>query len=114
MIGVVNHPAGEPEHLLLERSENLQILALVRTTRALGHWRKALRELFAALCCDAGFLVGCFKYAFAGGGQIGKHRLPSRRAGRSWRNDLVGEPVVQLLGTTSVTSGHGLLCLALR
>src|SRR5262245_39274010 len=114
MIGVVNHPAGEPEHLLLKRSENLQVLALVQTTRALGHRSKALRELFAVLCRDAGLLVWRIKHDFAGGGQIGKHRLPSRRTGLSWRNDLVGEPVVKLLGTTSVASGHGLLCLALR
>src|SRR5262245_40068832 len=113
MIGIVNHPAGKPEHLLLERSENLQILALVRTTRALGH-RRLCATLFAVFGCDAGFLVRGFKHDFAGGRQIGKHRLPSWWARLSWRNDLVGEPEVQFLGTASVASGYRLLCTALR
>src|SRR6185312_704204 len=44
MVGVVDHPACKPEHLALQRSEHVQVVAFVRAIGALGHRRKGLRD----------------------------------------------------------------------
>ena len=44
MVGVVDGPARQPQHLALERAEDVEVVALVRAIGALEHRRKRLRD----------------------------------------------------------------------
>src|SRR4029078_2127095 len=68
VIRVMDHPDRKPENLALESTKHLQLVALGRATRALGHRSQLLRGLFTIFGCDAGLLVRCVKDGLAGGG----------------------------------------------
>ena len=94
VIGVVDHPARQPEHLLLQRAQAFQVGALARATVLLDIGNRSLRDGYLRLSLAMlVFLSGASSTPLQAEGRSASIGLSPGGPGFLGWNDLVGEPV---------------------